>query len=177
MKLHIATLFSALILTPSSSYAAQAPAHACTLLTVAEIGSAVGGQVGSSQESSITIPNGPSKGQTMAGCMWKVGDRDMVSINVIPALQGAEREAGLAGLNKVFEGLKAKGWTEDKRTIGNARCSVMTPPASQKDVPLMSGCMAEAKGLALSVGSMSPTKQAAMEQLKTLLDKATTRLP
>src|SRR5262245_29996964 len=98
MKLHIGMLFGALILIPSNSYAAQAPAHACTLLTAAEIGSAVGGQVGPPQESSVTIPNGPSKGQTMTGCMWKVGERDAVSINVIPALQGADREASLEGL-------------------------------------------------------------------------------
>src|SRR6266446_9449257 len=63
--------------------------------------------------------------------------------------------------------------TEDKRVIGNARCSMMTPPAAKKDVPMMSGCMAEAKGMAFSVGSMSPTK----EQFKTLVDKAITRLP
>ncbi len=50
---------------------------------------------------------------------------------------------------------------------------MMTPPADKKEVPLMSGCMAEAKGMAFSVGSMSPTK----EQFKTLVDKAITRLP
>jgi len=177
MKIPIGVLFGALVLVPSSSYAAEAQVHACTLLTVGEIGSAAGGQVGPAQESNITIPQGPSKDATMASCMWKLGASDMVSVSVIAAPQGAQREATLADLKKVFDGLRAKGWTEDTRAIGNTKCASMAPPPSQKDAPRMSTCMAEAKGKALSLGSMSPTKQVAVEQLKALLDKAIARLP
>jgi predicted dehydrogenase len=53
----------------------------------------------------------------------------------------------------------------------------MTPPASpEKDIPVMTGCVAEAKGVAISVGYMGRTS-VPIEKVKTLLDKAIGRLP
>lgn len=177
MKIHLGALLGALILIPSSGFAAPAQMHACALLTAGEIAGAVGGPAGRSQEQNITIPEGPSKGETMGGCMWRLGAQDMLSVSVVRALQGAQREAALAGLDQANDALRTQGWSEDKKMIGDARCSMMTPPRGQRDVPLMTGCMAEAKGMALSVGFMSPTKKVPVEQLKTLLDKAAARLP
>jgi len=160
-----------------SGFAAEPPMPACSLLTAAEISDAVGMPAGPSQESDMVIPEGPSKGETMRMCMWHIGDQDMVSISVIRAPQGAQHEAGLAQLNKTFDMLKAQGWTEERKDFSNTRCAIMTPPSSLQDVPLSTACLAEAKGMGISVGSMSGTKKVAIEKIKTLLDKAIGRLP
>jgi len=161
-----------------SEVAAQQKMHACSLLTAGEIGDAVGSKIGVSRESDTVIPQGPSKGETMGTCMWKVGEQGMVSVSVIRAAQGAQREAGLARMNQAFETLKAKGWKEEKKDYGNARCAMLTPPTSQaENTPVSTGCMAEAKGMGISVGSMAPKKSAAIDQVKALLDKAISRLP
>jgi hypothetical protein len=52
----------------------------------------------------------------------------------------------------------------------------MTPPPSQKSMPIAVGCMGEAKGLGISVGSMSPSSGVALPKIKALFDKATSRL-
>src|ERR1700694_4892097 len=95
-----------------SGFAAEKPLHACSLLTAAEVGDAVGTPAGPSQESDTVIPKGPSKGETMGTCMWRIDEQSMVSINVVRAPQGAQREAGFALLDQIFDTLKAEGWTE-----------------------------------------------------------------
>ncbi|HVD33974.1 MAG TPA: hypothetical protein VNC19_10390, partial [Gemmatimonadales bacterium] len=109
--------------------------------------------------------------KTNGNCMWKVGDQGMVSVGVMPAAKGAEREAGLTKLNQVYDQLKAKHWTEEKQVFSNGWCSTMTPPVSEKDSPIMTGCMAEAKGLAIGVTYLNPKQKLALDKAKGLLDK------
>ena len=53
----------------------------------------------------------------------------------------------------------------------------MTPPSSaEKNLPVMTGCMAEAKEMGISVGYMGRTS-VPIETVKALLDKAIERLP
>jgi hypothetical protein len=177
MKHHFAALIGAVILFPWHASAAPATTHACGLLTGAEIGSAVGTQAGPAQENNVVIPEGPSKGQTIAMCAWRLGPRDIVRVSVAPALQGASRAQGLASLNQSFDAMKAQGWREDAKSFGDIRCSTMTPPPAERDAPLMTGCMGEVKGMAVSISSMSATKQVAIEPVKDLFDKAAERLP
>jgi hypothetical protein len=100
----------------------------------------------------------------------------MLTISTIRAPQGAGREAGLARLNAAFAALKAKGWTEEKKAFANARCSLMTPPSGQQTAALMTGCMSEVGGTAISVGYMGKGR-VPVETVKALLDKASGRLP
>ena len=157
----------------SSGLTAEQKMHACTLLTSGEVGSAIGeGQVGQSQESDVVIPEGPSKGKTMGVCMWPIHDRQgIVTVNIIPMSQGAQRAEGLAKFKEAFDKLKAKGWTEEKKEFGNQTCVTMTPPSSEKNAPILTSCMAEARGLGISVGTMSQ-KKVSIERVKMLLDKA-----
>jgi hypothetical protein len=166
-----------LLLSASNGLSAENKMHACSLLTSDEIGSAMGGgQVGQSQESDIVIPKGPSKGKTMGVCMWPIHDRQgMVSVNIIPVPQGAQRAEGLAKLKEAFEMLKAKGWTEEKKEFGNTECVIMTPPSSEKNVPILTTCIGETKGMGISVGSMS-RKKLSIEKVKMLLDKVIGRI-
>ena len=176
MKKHCGAALGILIVFAWSGLAAGEEMHTCALLTSSEVVAAVGG-TGQSQESNIVIPEGPSKGETLGGCMWAADNQGMVSISMIRAPQGAQREAGLAKLKEVFQRFKAKGWAEEKKDFSNAKCALMTPPAaSKKDIPVMTGCFAEAKGMGLSVGYMGKTS-VPIDKVKTLLDKAIGRLP
>ena len=176
MKKQFGAALGILIVFAWSSLAEGKEMHTCALLTSGEVVAAVGG-TGQSQESNIVIPGGPSKGETLGGCMWAADNQGMVSISMIRAPQGALREAGVGKLREGFQRLKAKGWTEEKKEFGNAKCALMTPPASpEKDIPVMTGCVAEAKGVAISVGYMGRTS-VSIEKVKTLLDKAIGRLP
>ena len=109
--------------------------------------------------------------------MWGVTDQGMVSLNTMPALKGDAREASLAQMSQAFAMLKAQHWTEEKKEFPNGYCSIMTPPPSQKDVPISSGCFTEAKGMALGAGFMRPTQRLSIEKTKALLDKAVSRIP
>ena len=176
MKKQFGAALGILIVFAWSGLARGTEMHTCALLTSGEVVAAVGG-TGQSQESNIVIPEGPSKGETLGGCMWAADNQGMVSISMIRAPQGAMREAGLAKLGEAFQRLKAKGWTEEKKEFSNAKCTLMTPPASsKKDIPVMTGCFAEAKGMGISVGYMGRTS-VPIEKVKTLLDKAIGRLP
>jgi hypothetical protein len=176
MKKHCGSALGILIVFAWSGLAAGEEMHTCALLTSGEVVAAVGG-TGQSQESNIVIPEGPSKGETLGGCMWAADNQGMISISMIRAPQGALREAGLAKLRDGFQRLKAKGWTEEKKEFSNGKCSLMTPPASsKKDIPVMTGCIAEAKGMGISVGYMGKTS-VPIDNVKTLLDKAIGRLP
>lgn len=154
-----------------------AAVQACSLLTADEITGVTGAKAGPGHETDIPIATGPQKGETLAGCMWKLGEQGMVTANVIAAATGAAREAGLARLHQGVEKLKSQGWKQDRQTFGSVVCSTMTPPPSQKSMPVAVGCMGEAKGMGISVGSMSPGSAVAIPKMKALFDKATSRLP
>jgi hypothetical protein len=151
--------------------------QACSLLRADEIAGVTGTKAGEGHETDTPISSGPQKGETLAGCMWKLGEQGMVTVNVIPAATGAAREAGLAKLHQGMEKLKSQGWKQDKQSFGSVVCSTMTPPPSQKSMPVAVGCMGEAKGMGVSVGSMSPGSAVAIPKIKALFDKATSRLP
>jgi hypothetical protein len=108
---------------------------------------------------------------------------------VVPGVAGAHGKAGvcslltvsdkaaaIARLTQVVDGLKAKGWTQQREVFGSYRCSLVTPPATQSSMPNMTGCMGEAKGQGISVGCSSGTTKLPIARGKTLFDKATARI-
>ena len=156
---------------------AQGKAGVCSLLTVKELTDAVGMAVDEGKENNTVIPSGPSKGETMRGCMWRVGDKSMVSVSMIAARGSAsDKAAAIARLNQVFDRLKAKGWTRQRESFGSYACSLMTPPSTEPSMPNMTGCMGEAKGQGISVGFSSGTTKLPIGKVKTLFDKATARI-
>src|SRR5262249_13788259 len=93
----------------STGHAADKPPQACPLLTATEIGAMVGGTVGQPHEDAMAITEGPAKGQTMAMCNWPTSSQSGLSLAVTRALPGAQREAGLAQVNKTLDALKTQG--------------------------------------------------------------------
>jgi hypothetical protein len=171
MQPQLGAVLGMLIVLAWTDAAAQKESSACSLLTSADISAAVAGKVGEAHRTDMGVAPGAAS-KTMGNCMWKVGDQGMISVGVMPAAKGAAREAGLAKLNEVYDALKAKHWTQEKQEFGYGWCSVMTPPASEKNTPIMSGCMAEAKGLAIAVTYLDPKQKLALDKAKALLDKA-----
>jgi len=174
MHPHLGPVVGVLIALTWTEVAAQQ--SACSLLTAGDIEAVTGAKAREHHKTDMVIPEGPAKGQTLNGCMWAVGDQGMVAVSMMPAPKGPAREAGLAKLAEVYAALRAQHWTEEKKDFGNTTCSIMTPPPSTKDAPILSGCVAEARGMGLSVGFMSPTKKLSIDQTKALLDKAIGRI-
>lgn len=176
MKIRTAAVLGILVAIAPPMFAAEKP---CSMLTGAELSAATGAKVGEGQDTTMVIPSGPAKGQTMLGCMWRVGEVGMVSISLIVAAKGPEREAGLARLREGTKKLEAQGWKRETKEFSDAKCSVLTPPASQEHSPIMTGCMAEAKGMGLSVGHMTGPmdKSIGMDNVHTLLETVVSRLP
>jgi hypothetical protein len=163
-----------LLLLAGGDLAAQK--KACSLLSAGEINASLTGQVGEPHQIDLSAAPGASKNKQMDGCMWKVGQKGMVSIGIMVALQGQEREAGMAKMRGVYDALKAKHWTEEKKVFDNGSCAVMTPPASEAKAPIMSGCLAEAKGMAVSVTYLDPQQKLTPDKAKALLDKVLAHL-
>jgi hypothetical protein len=152
----------------SSAQSGAKSSNVCALLTAKDISAAVGGSAGQSHETSM----GASP-----GCMWGPTEgQGMVTYSVFALPQGAQREQGLAKLREVTERLKQKGWKEDKAAIAGGSCSMLTPPPSEKDAPVTTGCLAEAKGMGVAVSYLGK-KSLAIENVKALLEKLVTQLP
>ena len=170
-------LLLALGMLMPSVVVAQDKSGACALLTTQELTAAVGMPIGVGAPNETVIPSGPAKGETMHGCQWRAGETGMVTVSTIRAPSAEQRAAGMAGIRKVFAGLKAKGWTEQSEAFGSSiKCSVMTPPAGSSNTPSMTGCMGEAKGEGISVGFMYPGTTLPIAKLKALFDKASGRI-
>ena len=157
---------------------AQKPPAACPLLTPAEIATATSMKVGPSHASDMVIPSGPSKGQTMTGCMWKLGESGMLNLSVVKASSKENEATAVAKLHEAFATLKARGWTvEDVRTAGMLCTTAVPPPAEREHMPSSTGCFAAAKSFAFSVGAMAPYAKVPVDRVKTLADLIVKRLP
>lgn len=160
------------VLTGADLSAQQSP---CTLLTPGDIATITGAKPGEPRASDMAVPSGPSKGQTVHTCSWGVGGNGVLNLSMVAITKGS-REAGIAMLEQAYAILRAQHWTEEKKDFSGGTCSIMTPPPSQNDVPISSGCFTEAKGMGLAVGFMSPTQRLPMEKTWALLEKAVSRV-
>lgn len=161
--------------SPGAPPQSPAPSMACSLLTASDIESAAGAKPdGDPHPGQYSVPGSD---QVVQMCTWvvrAVKGQVVVSAARMPAAASA---SALAKNNAGMDALRAQHWNEESKDFGNAWCTIMTPPASVKEVLLMSSCTAGPKGTLLSVVFTSPTRRLTMDQAKALLDKATARLP
>lgn len=171
---HLATLLGLLIVfTATNVWAQGKPSQVCSLLTSSDISSV--GATGQGIEGAMPISEGPSKEDTVKVCSWRMPTGGLhLSIAKIP--QGVSRQAFMAKLNESFATLKAQGWTEEKKDFGRVSCELMTPPSGKQGLPVTTGCLAEDKGMAVSIATLGTTR-VPMEKVKALVDGATARLP
>ncbi|HEY8257351.1 MAG TPA: hypothetical protein VIG08_06815 [Gemmatimonadales bacterium] len=169
MHLHPGPVVSLLLALTWADLSAQ---QACTLLSSAEIEAITGSKAREPQPTNMKIPSGTQAGQTVNGCMWGTADKGMVSISVMPMpTDPATRKAGMEKLDEVYAKLRARKWTQEEQKYPHGRCTTMTPPATEKSAPILSGCIADVHGMLVSSSYMSPTKKLPMDKSKALVDK------
>ena len=106
----------------------------CSLLTAGDV-SAVGA-TGQGIPGEMPISNGPTKGDTMKLCSWRLPDGGLhVSLAKMPP--GMSRDAVLGELNKTYALLKAQGWTEEKKDFGHIFCNLYTRPVREETSALL----------------------------------------
>jgi hypothetical protein len=142
----------------------------CSLLTPADIEAATGIKPGTA------VPGGYSAGgKTIRMCTWPIpAQRGQLSLSVGPLAPGMSA-ATISKQNPGMDALRKAKYTEESRQAGDTYCSIMTPPASKKDGIIMSTCGTGVKGMILSFAYISPTKKIALDQAKSLMDKAVSR--
>jgi hypothetical protein len=174
MHRHLGLVVGLLVALTGTALSAQQ--STCTLLTTDDIATITGAEPGEPRASDMAVPSGPSKGKTVHTCSWGVAGNGMVNLSMVEVTEGS-REAGLVMLEQAYAMLRAQNWTEERKDFSGGTCSIMTPPPSQKDLPISSGCFTEAKGMGMAVGVMSRTQKLPMEKTWALLEKAVSRMP
>jgi hypothetical protein len=155
----------------------SAQQQACTLLTPADIEAITGTkEMGEPHPTDMVIPAGPQKGQTMNGCMWGVTGSGMVSVSLMQLPQGVSREAAMAKLEEVYGQLRAKKWTQEDKNYPDGRCTIFTPPPTEKSAPILSGCIVEKHGMVLSSSLMHPKVKLPMDKARALSDKVASHM-
>ena len=164
------TLGLLIVLTVTKGSAQEKPV--CSLLTSREV--SVVGATGQGTESSVPIKEGPTKGDTLKLCSWKMAAGQLqLSITRMPP--GFSHETLIAQLSGTYATLKAQGWKDEKKDFGTISCSRMTPPAGKEELPMTTGCLTEAKGTVVSVATLGKTR-VSMEKVKALVAGACRRL-
>ncbi len=157
------------------------PAHAqkaaCSLLTTAEVSTAIGTKAPSGTDHSFVVDSGPSKGETMRTCTWMLGPFRAVTLNFLHQSTGAQREQGLSAVREQLNDLKEKGWDEQFDDTPDPKCATLTPPKGMADAPTVVACMTEQKGNAIGVGFMNVGGSVPTGNMRTLLSQAVARLP
>jgi hypothetical protein len=155
----------------------SAQEQACTLLTPTDIETTTGTkEMGEPHPTDMVIPAGPQKGQKINGCMWGIEGSGMVSVSVMPLPQGVTREQAMAKMEEVYAQLRAKKWTQEDKSYPDGRCTIFTPPPSEKNAPILSGCIIENHGMVLSSSLMHPKVKLSMDKARALSDKVASHM-
>jgi hypothetical protein len=170
MQRRVGVLLGFLIVFIASQVVAQD--KICPLLNSAEVGSI--GATGQGIEGGMPIPNGPTKGETMKMCSWRMSNGGM-HLSVARMPPGMALTTVMAQLNGVYTQLKSQGWKEEDGDFGNVKCTLFTPPAGKPDDPMTTSCFALAKGMMMSISTLSKTR-IPMDKVKALVDSAAGRL-
>jgi hypothetical protein len=174
---HVVVVLMTILVAAALSLRADAATKykPCSLLTAAELETALSGKVGRFADRDMTIPEGPFKGDIMSTCDWEVGS-SYVTLNVIRGPKNPqEQAAGLANFRAMEEGLKRKGWTVEPGNIPGAECWSGKPPASEPTALPGASCVMVSKGLTLWLG-VNSKESVTVQQVKALADKVAARL-
>ncbi len=178
MRRDVLMLLTAVLMGVALSLRADAATKykPCSLLTAAELETALRGKVDRFADKDMTIPAGPFKGDIMSTCDWVVGSA-YVTLNVIRGPRNPqEQAAGQVSFRAKEEALKRKGWTVAPGNIPGAECVSMKPPASEPTALPGASCVMVSKGLAFWLGVNSKESVTA-QQVKALADRVAARLP
>lgn len=165
----------------AAEVAAATKYKVCTLLTAAEVEAVLKRKLSRTDEGDVLISEGLYKGEVMSNCSWTAGAGTATAVTASLAVTRAprtpqERAEHLKIMNSATEGLKQQGWSTQAKEFGGVDCDLWRPPAGTSDLPTIVGCAAEKGGLAFSISIMGGGLQITMEQVKSLVEKAASRI-
>ncbi|MEW5979100.1 MAG: hypothetical protein AB1898_25170 [Acidobacteriota bacterium] len=161
---HIGTwAIASMLATLTSSYAAE-PSAACTLLQPAELESALGGKAARFSGHHL---------ESADVCSGQVGTR-----KVVIRTAKRQRQDGGAVERKGIETARRMGAQVEIKTEGDLTCSTLIPPASLPQMGFNTTCSVFRAGKVLAVEVTAPSRQdmVPMEAVRSLVQKAATRL-
>ncbi len=174
-------LAAAVGLLGAAGVAAASKYKACSLLTAAEVEAVLKKKVSKTVEGDdITIKEGTYKGEVVSRCDWVAGQGALGTYVTLSVTRGPrnpqERADGLALLKDTFAQLKKQGWSIQEKEFGGVGCATGRAPAGTSGVADFASCVAEKRGLALDITIAAVGLQVSMEQVKSLTDKAASRI-
>ena len=170
----LTALLMGMLLSPRTDAATKY--KPCSLLTAADLETALQAKVSSSSDRDQAIPEGAYKGEIVSTCDWLLGsDSGAVGLSVIRGPKNQqEQAAGLADLRAKEEGARQRGWTIEPGNIPGAECFSAKPPGNNPTDRPFSSCAMVSKGLAFILTVVAPST---VQQVKALADKVAARLP
>jgi len=172
-----ALLFVSFLLSP---IAHAADAHDCrNLLTLAEVSSAVGGAAELTNAGKRgDVGEGATQQERLEVCSWATRSfRAGVNLDVVPALDAADVDKGLAVVQYPLDERRRQHWVETQLDFNGVHCSSLSPPADQSNQePQVTGCVGEVRGAALYVDVSSRAERPTFDLVKRLFDEAAARL-
>ncbi|MEW5918146.1 MAG: hypothetical protein AB1762_17220 [Gemmatimonadota bacterium] len=148
--------------------------HPCSLLTKAQVTTAVG-SVGESAEGDMP-GTGQGEKPLRRACSWGIpGGLFTLSVGKVPKQNMNTRQL-LDWMNSMYDMLKAQGWKYEKSDFGSTSCSLLTPPAGAAQGSPTTFCATVVKGM-LVMTAASAKATIAPEKLKSVTEIAASRLP
>lgn len=179
-KMILVLVLLAALIVPAS-FLAQSGPKACSMLTASEVEEVMGAKVASSTEGDIPYTKGPNRDHdgTLMTCNWKLDDR---SVSLVYSTRSVTAEGKKQSENRIKasqEALMSEGYKVNKKDFGSIKCSTMEPPAQQVVKNSSTVCRTEKGPMFVSVtaSASGPTELVSMDKVKTLAEKAASRLP
>lgn len=176
MERACALLFVSLLVSPVAHAAGASDCR--NLLTIDEVSSAVGGAAELTNAGKRgDVGEGPTEQERLEVCSWATTSfRAGVNLDVVPALDAADIEKGLAVVQYPLDERRRQHWRETQFDFNGVHCSSLSPPKSSTEEPQVTGCVGEVRGAALYVEVSDQTERPTFDLVKRLFDKAAARL-
>jgi hypothetical protein len=170
------------LLAPTASLQAQASQRPCALVTPAELESALGGRVTTTQPQEIPYKKDARNDHdgVLSLCTYKVGVRSVMVVFSTQPVTAAGRQRGEAQTTAATDQLRHQGWAILSRDFGATKCWTGVAPEGTKSPFSPSASCGAVKGsyfVSVTVTSTNPQDRLSMEQAKQIADVATGRLP
>jgi hypothetical protein len=169
-------LFLSLWVSPAA-HAAEA-SDCRSLLTLDEVSAAVGGAAELTNAGKRgDVGTGSTESDRLEVCSWATSSfRAGVNLDVVPALDAADVDKGLAVVQYPLDERRRQHWLETQLDFNGVHCSSLSPPKTGNQEPQVTGCVGEVRGAALYVDVSSRGERPTFDLVKRLFDEAAARL-
>jgi hypothetical protein len=169
-----------LVLASATARAVDGGYKPCSLLKLEEVETTLGTKVLKSHEADTPYQKDATHDQAgvYSTCSWTLDGRSMLLAISTAALTEQSRQRGLKAKSDSEDALKKQGIRVEKKKLGAIDCTMISPPQG-KTIPRGTTCSGEKGKLVyyLSISSKKELPPVPMERLKSLAEKAASRMP